>query len=172
MRHPRAATAALAKHAQHAAATVTPSKHSSPLPRRLRLHLRRDGGPWRADEATAFDALWRRCRFDRNRDGDDDGLAGRENSAIDHVLLSPGLWGRVADVRFIRDAPPGVAGEALSDHWPIVVTLGATPEDGVCDAACLDRRRARDASGGRGACLATGVAGAGMAAAACAASYL
>lgn len=167
VRHPRAAAGARAQHPQHTAATVAPPNHRSPPLRCLYGHLCRNGGPWRAGVSTAEDAP-RRCRFDRNRDGDDDGLAGRENSAIDHVLLSPGLWGRVAGVRFIRDAPPGVSGEALSDHWPIVVELAATDEDGVCDAACLERRRARDASGGRGACLASAVAGAGLAATACA----
>ncbi len=55
--------------------------------------------------------------YDRN--GDDQFEAG-EFSAIDHVLLSPGLYRRVRDVRFVHAHDP----REVSDHFPIVVTLG------------------------------------------------
>eukprot|EP00892_Ulva_mutabilis_P010898 jgi/Ulvmu1/8180/UM040_0077.1 len=108
--------------------------------------------------------------FDRNDDGDDDGLPGRENSAIDHALLSPGLWGRVADVLFIRDAPLAADGGALSDHWPIVITLAATAADGVCEGACLATARAAVASGASGACLGAGITAGAAAVGFCAAA--
>ncbi|MEM0963508.1 MAG: endonuclease/exonuclease/phosphatase family protein [Bacteroidota bacterium] len=61
-----------------------------------------------ADRFTSF--------FDRNRDGQfDDG----EFSAIDHILLSPGLYRRVVDVRYVHAHDP----REVSDHFPIVVTL-------------------------------------------------
>lgn len=107
-------------------------------------------------------------RFDRDRDNIDDGLRGNENSAIDHVLLSPGLWERVADVRFIRDAPAAADGGALSDHWPIVVTLAASDADGVCDGACLASARSVASNSASGACLTAGAAMAAAAAGTCA----
>lgn len=55
--------------------------------------------------------------YDRN--GDDQFDLG-EFSAIDHVLLSPGLYRRLRDVRFVHAHDP----RAVSDHFPIVVTLG------------------------------------------------
>ncbi|WP_420455372.1 endonuclease/exonuclease/phosphatase family protein [Rubrivirga sp.] len=54
--------------------------------------------------------------YDRDRDGQFD--AGEFN-AIDHVLLSPGLYRRVVDVRYVHAHDP----RAVSDHFPIVVTL-------------------------------------------------
>ncbi len=54
--------------------------------------------------------------YDRNGDGQFD--AG-EFGAIDHVLLSPALYRRVVDVRFVHAHDP----RAVSDHFPIVVTL-------------------------------------------------
>ena len=42
-----------------------------------------------------------------------------ELSAIDHVLLSPGLYRRVLDVRYVHSFDP----REVSDHFPIVVTL-------------------------------------------------
>ncbi len=43
-----------------------------------------------------------------------------EFSAIDHVLLSPALYRRVVDVRYVHAHDP----REVSDHFPIVVTLG------------------------------------------------
>ena len=54
--------------------------------------------------------------YDRNRDGRFD---PGEFSAIDHVLLSPGLYRRVLDVRYVHAHDP----REVSDHFPIVVTL-------------------------------------------------
>ncbi|MEL7364008.1 MAG: endonuclease, partial [Bacteroidota bacterium] len=54
-----------------------------------------------------------------DRDGDDAFDPG-EFSAIDHVLLSPGLYRRVVDVRFVHSHDP----RTVSDHFPVVVTLG------------------------------------------------
>ncbi len=42
-----------------------------------------------------------------------------ELSAIDHVLLSPALYRRVLDVRYVHTHDP----REVSDHFPIVVTL-------------------------------------------------
>lgn len=54
--------------------------------------------------------------YDRNADGRfDEG----EFSAIDHVLLSPALYRRVVDVRYVHAHDP----RDVSDHFPIVVTL-------------------------------------------------
>ena len=54
--------------------------------------------------------------YDRNADERfDEG----EFSAIDHVLLSPALYRRVVDVRFVHSFDP----REVSDHFPIVVTL-------------------------------------------------
>ncbi len=55
--------------------------------------------------------------YDRDRD---DQFDAGEFSAIDHVLLSPGLYRRVRDVRFVHAHDP----RETSDHFPIVVTLG------------------------------------------------
>lgn len=57
--------------------------------------------------------------FDGNRDGRVDG------TAIDHILVSKGLWDIVSEVDIVHEAPAGVDGELLSDHWPIYVTFGA-----------------------------------------------
>ncbi len=54
--------------------------------------------------------------YDRDADGAfDEG----EFSAIDHVLLSPALYRRVVDVRYVHAHDP----REVSDHFPIVVTL-------------------------------------------------
>ncbi len=54
--------------------------------------------------------------YDRDADGQfDEG----EFSAIDHVLLSPALYRRVVDVRYVHAHDP----REVSDHFPIVVTL-------------------------------------------------
>ena len=63
--------------------------------------------------------------YDRDRDNTDDGTSGGENSAIDHILVSEKLWGLVSEVDIIHEAPAGVQGEVLSDHWPVIVTFGA-----------------------------------------------
>lgn len=54
--------------------------------------------------------------YDRNRN---DQFDPGEFSAIDHVLLSPGLYRQVRDVRFVHTHDP----REVSDHFPIVVTL-------------------------------------------------
>ena len=54
--------------------------------------------------------------YDRDRDGRFD--AG-EFSAIDHVLLSPALYRRVLEVRYVHAHDP----RRVSDHFPVVVTL-------------------------------------------------
>lgn len=59
--------------------------------------------------------------FDRNRNGRNDGPAGREATAIDHVLVSPTLWELVRAVQFDTSTP---ASADLSDHWPIIVDFG------------------------------------------------
>lgn len=33
------------------------------------------------------------------------------------------LWDLVSEVDIIHEAPPGVDGEVLSDHWPVLVTF-------------------------------------------------
>ena len=62
-------------------------------------------------QAQRFTAL-----YDRNRNG---AVDPGELSAIDHVLLSPGLYRRVVDVRFVHAHDP----TEVSDHFPVVVTL-------------------------------------------------
>ena len=42
-----------------------------------------------------------------------------EFSAIDHVLLSPALYGKLAEVSYVHSHDPRL----VSDHFPIVVTL-------------------------------------------------
>ena len=62
-------------------------------------------------QAMRFTAL-----YDRNGN---DTIEEGELSAIDHVLLSPGLARRVRDVRFVHSHDP----RRVSDHFPVVVTL-------------------------------------------------
>ncbi|MDX1418498.1 MAG: endonuclease/exonuclease/phosphatase family protein, partial [Rubricoccaceae bacterium] len=59
-----------------------------------------------------FTAFW-----DRDRD---DAIEPGELSAIDHVLLSPELYRRVREVRYVHAHDP----RRVTDHFPIVVTLG------------------------------------------------
>ena len=54
--------------------------------------------------------------YDRNAN---DAIDPGELSAIDHVLLSPGLYRRVLDVRYVHSFDP----REVSDHFPVVVTL-------------------------------------------------
>ena len=54
--------------------------------------------------------------YDRNGN---DVIEPGELSAIDHVLLSPALYRRVVDVRYVHSHDP----RKVSDHFPIVVTL-------------------------------------------------
>ena len=54
--------------------------------------------------------------YDRNRDGQ---VGPDDLSAIDHVLLSPALYARVRDVRYVHAHDPFT----VSDHFPVVVTL-------------------------------------------------
>ena len=56
--------------------------------------------------------------YDRN--GDERFDEG-EFSAIDHLLLSPELYRRVREVRYVHSFDP----REVSDHFPIVVTVGA-----------------------------------------------
>ncbi|WP_412068714.1 endonuclease/exonuclease/phosphatase family protein [Rubrivirga sp. IMCC43871] len=56
------------------------------------------------------------AHYDRNRSGTID---TGELSAIDHVLLSPALYRRVVDVRYVHAHDP----REVSDHFPVVVTL-------------------------------------------------
>ena len=62
-------------------------------------------------QARRFTNFW-----DRNRNGQFD---TGEFSAIDHVLLSPALYGKLAEVSFVHSHDPRL----VSDHFPIVVTL-------------------------------------------------
>ena len=62
-------------------------------------------------QAQRFTAL-----YDRNRN---DAVDAGELSAIDHVLLSPALYRRVVDVRYVHAHDP----LRVSDHFPVVVTL-------------------------------------------------
>ncbi|MFN3595761.1 MAG: endonuclease/exonuclease/phosphatase family protein [Rubricoccaceae bacterium] len=61
--------------------------------------------------ARRFTALW-----DRN---DNNRVDEGELSAIDHILLSPGLYRRLREVHYVHAHDPRV----VSDHFPIVVTL-------------------------------------------------
>lgn len=64
----------------------------------------------------------RASRYTVGRDYDGDGLIEpHETSLVDHVLLSPALYRLVEDVR-VAHLPEA---RAASDHWPVVVTLGA-----------------------------------------------
>ena len=62
-------------------------------------------------QSERFTAFWDRDRDDRVEEG--------ELSAIDHILLSPALYRRVREVRFVHAHDP----RRVSDHFPIVVTL-------------------------------------------------
>lgn len=55
--------------------------------------------------------------YDRNSDG---AVGPDDLSAIDHILLSPALYARVRDVRYVHAHDPF----EVTDHFPIVVTLG------------------------------------------------
>ena len=55
--------------------------------------------------------------YDRNSDGQ---IGPDDLSAIDHILLSPALYARVRDVRYVHAHDPFT----VSDHFPVVVTLG------------------------------------------------
>jgi endonuclease/exonuclease/phosphatase family metal-dependent hydrolase len=55
--------------------------------------------------------------YDRNND---DVVGPDDLSAIDHILLSPALYARVRDVRYVHAHDPF----EVTDHFPIVVTLG------------------------------------------------
>lgn len=60
-------------------------------------------------------------RFTNLYDRNNDGVAGPDDlSAIDHILLSPALYARVRDVRYVHAHDP----REVTDHFPIVVTLG------------------------------------------------
>lgn len=65
----------------------------------------------RIPQELRYTALW-----DRNDSGSVD---RNELSAIDHMLLSAGLWRRVRDVQFVHMHDPTHG----PDHFPIVVTL-------------------------------------------------
>lgn len=68
--------------------------------------------------------------WDRDGDDRDDGVAGGEFTAIDHVLVPPELWDLITDVTFDHE----VRAEArLSDHWPIVVTFGSRRGPALAD---------------------------------------
>lgn len=54
--------------------------------------------------------------YDRN---EDDVIDWNEFSAIDHILLSPGLVKRVLEVTYVHSHDP----RKVSDHFPVVVTL-------------------------------------------------
>ena len=62
-------------------------------------------------QAERYTALYDRNRNERVEPG--------ELSAIDHLLLSPALYARVREVRFVHSHDP----LRVSDHFPIVVTL-------------------------------------------------
>jgi endonuclease/exonuclease/phosphatase family metal-dependent hydrolase len=62
-------------------------------------------------QADRFTAL-----YDRNNNGV---IEEGELSAIDHILLSPGLYRLVRDVRYVHSHDP----REVTDHFPIVVTL-------------------------------------------------
>ena len=62
-------------------------------------------------QASRFTSL-----YDRNNDG----VIGPDDlSAIDHILLSPALYARVRDVRYVHAHDP----RTVTDHFPVVVTL-------------------------------------------------
>jgi len=79
----------------------------------------RDG---RADLTGALEGVSRGDRWTSAWDRDGDGAAAYpgETGALDHVLLSAGLAGRLAGVRVDHLASAGA-----SDHRPVVVELGA-----------------------------------------------
>ena len=62
-------------------------------------------------QASRFTSL-----YDRNGNG---AIEPGELSAIDHVLLSPALYRRVVDVRYVHSHDPRL----VSDHFPVVITL-------------------------------------------------
>lgn len=59
-------------------------------------------------------------RFTSYYDRNDNNLIDRnELSAIDHILLSPGLFDRVREVTYVHAHDP----REVSDHFPVIVTL-------------------------------------------------
>jgi endonuclease/exonuclease/phosphatase family metal-dependent hydrolase len=62
--------------------------------------------------AERFTAFW-----DSQKNGDD---GARDRSAIDHVLLSPGLYVNVTKVETRSDL---YGAGTISDHWPLMVTI-------------------------------------------------
>jgi endonuclease/exonuclease/phosphatase family metal-dependent hydrolase len=101
-------------------ADVPDRASSTPISRVLRVI--KEAGPGPDDDlrnvlgdvpqAQRFTAAW-----DRNNDGT---VTMDELSALDHLLLSPGLYGRLREVRFVHAHEP----LRVSDHFPVVVTLG------------------------------------------------
>ncbi len=60
-------------------------------------------------------------RFTSLYDRNSDGVIGPDDlSAIDHIVLSPALYARVRDVRYVHAHDPFT----VTDHFPVVVTFG------------------------------------------------
>lgn len=85
--------------------------------------------------------------YDKNRDNRDDGTSGGENSAIDHILVTQKLWDLVSVVDIIHEAPAGVAGEVLSDHWPLLVAFGEPGQFARAAQSDLQVNTARQSAG-------------------------
>jgi len=93
--------------------------HSRPISDVLAIVKRAGDGP--ADDlvnvlgdvpqAERFTSLYDRNNNDQIEEG--------ELSAIDHILLSPGLYRLVRDVRYVHSHDP----REVTDHFPVVVTL-------------------------------------------------
>jgi len=83
--------------------------------------IRRAGAGDADDLANAGELIPRALRYTFGRDYNGNGvLEPRETAAVDHVLVSPALRRRARDGRVAHlDEVRGV-----SDHWPVVVTLG------------------------------------------------
>jgi endonuclease/exonuclease/phosphatase family metal-dependent hydrolase len=86
------------------------------------LAIVRSAGEGPADDLhSALQAIPRARRYTVGRDRDGDGIVEpHEAAAIDHVLLSPALARRMRDAHVAHTPAHG----AVSDHWPLVVTIG------------------------------------------------
>jgi endonuclease/exonuclease/phosphatase family metal-dependent hydrolase len=101
---------------------ATPDRNASRPITDVLARIKRAGPGPEDDLTNVLAEVPQRQRFTSFYDRDDDDeIEPGELSAIDHVLLSPALYRRVREVRYVHAHDPRL----VSDHFPVVVTLGA-----------------------------------------------
>ena len=81
--------------------------------------------------------------YDRDRDDEVD--PSSELSALDHLLLTPALYRRLRNVRYVHDHDP-VRGP---DHFPVVATFGPATKQARTEREGPRKRRGRTSDGER-----------------------